>query len=252
MTRLQLFSWGFSGWGNATRQLVAAIDAAERQRGFTPPMFVDIRFKRSGRAAGSVTMSSRTSSAGAATVGCGFSGTRTSETGQRAEIESPSAVHQLIDLARDAADRGSRVIFFCAYESPTRTCHRHIVSARVRRVARHRGLQVQIQEWPGGSPSRSPVVVRVRPKVLTNVRRGAKRVPLDQKRVPVRWTGIPWGTIVVLRAGQEELAVAVGPAQCRAETWFLPIFCEQEGGRPAGVGTLPGKVARMRRRYKLG
>jgi hypothetical protein len=252
MTRLQLFSWGFSGWGNATRQLVAAIDAAERQRGFAPPIFVDIRFKRSGRAAGfrddafeNVTGWRRYR--WMRTLGNKNIGTR-----RRAEIESPSAVHQLIDLARDAADRGSRVIFFCACESPTGTCHRHIVSALVRRVARHRGLQVQIQEWPGGNPSRSPVVVRVRPKVLANVRRGAKRVPLEQKRVPVRWTGIPWGTIVVLRAGQEELAVAVGPAKCRAETWFLPIFCEHEGGRPSDVGTLPGKVARMRRRYKLG
>jgi hypothetical protein len=52
MRRLHQFSWGFSGWGNATRQLVAAIDAAERQRAFAPPMFIDIRFRRSGRAVG--------------------------------------------------------------------------------------------------------------------------------------------------------------------------------------------------------
>jgi hypothetical protein len=43
-----MFSWGFSGWGTATRQLVAAMDAAEEQRGFKPPMFADIRLRREG------------------------------------------------------------------------------------------------------------------------------------------------------------------------------------------------------------
>ena len=52
MRRLTVFSWGFWGWGTATPQLVAAVDAAERRRGFAPPLFVDIRFRRSGRAIG--------------------------------------------------------------------------------------------------------------------------------------------------------------------------------------------------------
>jgi len=49
-----LFSWGYWGWGNATGQLVEATNAAEHARGFKPPIFVDIRLRRQGRAQGFV------------------------------------------------------------------------------------------------------------------------------------------------------------------------------------------------------
>lgn len=47
-----IFSWGYYGWGNHTRRLVEAVDAVEASRGFRPPVFVDIRIRRSVRAAG--------------------------------------------------------------------------------------------------------------------------------------------------------------------------------------------------------
>src|SRR4051812_37308468 len=49
---LTLFSFGYSGWGNSTKQLVQAVDAVERSRGFRPPIFVDTRIRRSVRAIG--------------------------------------------------------------------------------------------------------------------------------------------------------------------------------------------------------
>ena len=49
-----IFSWGYWGWGNATDQLVHGIDAAESERGHSPPIFVDIRIRRTGRAKGFV------------------------------------------------------------------------------------------------------------------------------------------------------------------------------------------------------
>src|SRR6266853_6591486 len=49
---LTLFTWGYWGWGNATHELIRAVDATERQRGFKPPIFFDIRVSRSVRAAG--------------------------------------------------------------------------------------------------------------------------------------------------------------------------------------------------------
>jgi hypothetical protein len=51
---ITLFSWGYWGWGNATEQLVESADLAEKKRGFKPPVFVDIRRKRQGRAKGFV------------------------------------------------------------------------------------------------------------------------------------------------------------------------------------------------------
>jgi hypothetical protein len=47
---LTLFSWGYSGWGNAASELVRAVDATERNRGFKPPVFFDIREQRKDRA----------------------------------------------------------------------------------------------------------------------------------------------------------------------------------------------------------
>ena len=47
-----LFTWGYYGWGNHTPDLVEAVDAVETSRGFQPPIFVDIRIRRSVRAAG--------------------------------------------------------------------------------------------------------------------------------------------------------------------------------------------------------
>jgi hypothetical protein len=43
---------GYYGWGNHTPELVEAVDAVETSRGFQPPIFVDIRIRRSVRAAG--------------------------------------------------------------------------------------------------------------------------------------------------------------------------------------------------------
>lgn len=52
MSEVSLFTWGYWGWGNATAQLVEAVDAVEASRGFKPPMFVDIRLFRKVRAVG--------------------------------------------------------------------------------------------------------------------------------------------------------------------------------------------------------
>src|SRR4051812_18396062 len=52
MTTITLFTWGYYGWGNATPQLVEAGNAVEQSHGFEPPLFVDIRIRRSVRAKG--------------------------------------------------------------------------------------------------------------------------------------------------------------------------------------------------------
>lgn len=49
---LTLLSWGYEGWGNWTDELVQTADAVEKARGRRPPVFVDIRARRSVRAEG--------------------------------------------------------------------------------------------------------------------------------------------------------------------------------------------------------
>src|SRR5579883_3229098 len=52
MASLTMFTWGYDGWGSSTRQLKEAVDAVEQERGFDPPLFVDLRISRSVRAEG--------------------------------------------------------------------------------------------------------------------------------------------------------------------------------------------------------
>ena len=54
MTKTMIFTWDYYGWGNHTPQLVEAVDAVERSRGFEPPIFIDIRIRRNVRAKGFV------------------------------------------------------------------------------------------------------------------------------------------------------------------------------------------------------
>ena len=52
MEKTTIFTWGYYGWGNHTPELVEAVDAVETSRGFEPPIFVDIRIRRTVRAKG--------------------------------------------------------------------------------------------------------------------------------------------------------------------------------------------------------
>ncbi len=49
---LEMFTWGYWGWGGATRQLVRAFGEAEAMRGYGPPVFVDLRLHRNVRSDG--------------------------------------------------------------------------------------------------------------------------------------------------------------------------------------------------------
>lgn len=39
-----MFTWGYWGWGNSTRELVRAVDVVEKKRGFKPPIFKTFAF----------------------------------------------------------------------------------------------------------------------------------------------------------------------------------------------------------------
>jgi hypothetical protein len=50
MKRITAFSWGYRGWGTHAKEFVRNVDAIERDRGWRPPVFIDIRIRRKGRA----------------------------------------------------------------------------------------------------------------------------------------------------------------------------------------------------------
>lgn len=52
MRPLTAFTWGYAGWGNALPELISLFDSTEGERGFAPPLFIDIRARRQVRAVG--------------------------------------------------------------------------------------------------------------------------------------------------------------------------------------------------------
>jgi hypothetical protein len=109
-----IFSWGYWGWGSATAQFVAAADAIERKRGFRPPLFVDTRIRRSGRAIGFIGGAFQELVGEDRHVHMPKLGNRRILTrkGPKIQIAQPESVNELLDLALDAAKKKRRLIFF--------------------------------------------------------------------------------------------------------------------------------------------
>jgi hypothetical protein len=142
----------------ATPELVEAIDAAEKKRGFDPPEWVDIRIQRSVRAAGF------RDDAFARLLGERYiwlpdlGNARVEERQTGVQIKNPAAAQVLLDLVIASPSR--RVIFFCACEHPAR-CHRYAVGRLLLAAARKRRVGAVVAEWPGGEPSDYEVDVRL-------------------------------------------------------------------------------------------
>jgi hypothetical protein len=224
--RITLFQWGYEGWGSSTQELVAIVDATERQAGFEPPIFADIRYSRSVRAAGFrdkafADQLGHVRYRWLRSLGNAAIGTR-----GRMRIQCPDAAHQLLDLALDAAEARRRVIFFCSCPSAhgAKWCHRATVAKLVLRAARSRGVHVTVQEWPGGSPIRAVAhSLRTSDEQLRKMRAGATSVPLTSKQA-FALAGTPIGTLVELVAPAGKQVLSVAPPQYRGGGWQLPLF----------------------------
>lgn len=227
-TRINIFKWGYEGWGNATKTLVRCVDALERQDSYEPPMFVDIHYSRSVRAIGFRDQAFEKllghkryrwmRSLGNAAI-------RSRRGGMR--IQCPDAAEQLLDLAIDAAAANKRIIFFCSCPSPhgAEWCHRTKVAKLLLRVARRRQVAVEIEEWPGGIPARTVGHrVHISEAELRKVRQGAVNVSITPQQATADLAGLPWGALVELVARGERQVVSVGPPQYRAKRWWLPVF----------------------------
>jgi hypothetical protein len=230
---IKLFSWGYWGWGNTTRQLVEAADIAERGRGFQPPIFVDTRLRRQGRAKGFVGDAFRD------VVGQGrycwmkdLGNFAIAKREPGVEIKNPAAVADLLQLARSAAEEDRRVIFYCACAFPWRdgglACHRHEIANLLLAQANKIGLPIQIVEWPGGEPSEASIGIDG--KLFSAVMRGRMSVPFGYERI-ADFAGLPWGSVLTLRSEPDSRIgfALVGPARFAMTKagkgyWYFPIL----------------------------
>ncbi|MEX1095317.1 MAG: hypothetical protein WED34_04675 [Planctomycetales bacterium] len=228
MKRITTFSFGYRGWGNATPQLVRAVDAAERARDFRPPILVDCRFSRSVRAAGflgnafgELLGANRyrwMKRLGNASIG--------TQTGPRIRIQDPSAADDLLDLILEANADGRRVLFFCGCELPKRegkiACHRTTVGTLLLRAAWKRRVWIEVVEWPGGKPTR--IEFEVSAELFRSIKNGRMTIPVPWSvRLP-GLAGLPAGSIATIRSNGEALHRIVGPATWRKESWQLPVL----------------------------
>lgn len=226
--RTTIFTWGYYGWGNHTRRLIRAVDLVERERGFNPPIFVDIRIRRNVRAAGFTGPAfERLLGPGRyrwmKSLGNRFIETRT---GPRVQIASPTAAAELLDVAIESGRNEQRVLFFCSCQWPRCdgkiSCHRTTVARLLLKEARKRGTRLQVVEWPGGEPKHTELGVT--PEVFDAVRRGRMSVPLGKRAALAAFAGMPWCSIVTLASRGEKLHRIVGPAIVQRGEWVLPVL----------------------------
>ena len=114
MTALTMFTWGYDGWGSSTRQLKAAMDMVEGDRGFEPPYFVDLRISRSVRAEGF------SENAFEKTVGRAryqwmpsLGNNRVKRRTGPSQINEPAAVEELLGIALRRNAKRQRLLIFC-------------------------------------------------------------------------------------------------------------------------------------------
>lgn len=230
MMNPSIFTWGYYGWGNHTPQLIEAVDAAERSRGYEPPLFVDIRIRRTVRAKGFPgnafeKLLGQDRHRWMKSLGNKYIETRT---GPHIQIGDHSAADELLDLAIESARHKHRLLFFCSCQWPRCdgkiACHRTTVAGLVLKAARKRGVGVEIVEWPGGEPRQ--IDLDVTPKVFNAVKKGRMTVPLGKRFALTEVAGLPWCSIATLHSNDEKLHRVVGPAISQTSGWALPVmFC---------------------------
>jgi hypothetical protein len=247
-----LFSFGYWGWGNETRRLVEAVDAAEKMRGFRPPVFVDARISRTVRAVGF------REHAFEDLVGPDrylwmrdLGNERVLEKGATGiRIRDPRAVEVLLDRMIELAASRRRIILFCSCEEAS-SCHRTTIMGLARRAALRRGLQLETLEWPGGAPSRAEA--RVDRGVIAGVLRGRKAAPLKEVRALGRLAALAPESAVRLMEGMRSLQVISGPLRFQSGKWCLPIL-RSSTFHEAAVYTIlhPDKLKQFERKSASG
>jgi hypothetical protein len=241
--RTTIFSWGYWGWGNAVPELVEAVDAVERRRGFKPPIFVDIRYSRSVRAIGFREGSFEALVGPARYLWMRGLGNRSIATGsEKPEIADPEAATELLELALKAARERRRAIFFCACEIPG-ACHRRLVTELLLGVAKRRRDSVEVVEWPGGEPIRLSLTVPS--QHFRAVSRTAKLLPLGAKVDLGKLGGIPHRSLLQLEAEGNRLSCLCGPAVFTAKQWKLLIHDRRSGSE---AGPELERLARQQRK----
>jgi hypothetical protein len=237
MVPITLFSWGYWGWGTSTEQLVHGVDAAERWRGFEPPVFVDIRISRSVRAPGFRDAAFEQVVGPSRYRWMSDLGNEGILDGGRLRIKNPAAAEVLLDIATELLATGHRrLIFFCACEFPgppeNLSCHRVEVASLLLAAAHRRRRPIDVTEWPGGDPKLDALDVRVSRKVFNSLLDKRRSIPLCKGFPLAEMACLPWCSVASVYPedhAAEPLRLVTGPARYKKGEWYLPVLGDVSG-----------------------
>jgi hypothetical protein len=228
MTALTIFTWGYAGWGSSTLELKKAMDAVEQARAYAPPYFVDLRMARRGRALGFRENSFEQTVGKNRYQWMPSLGNRriVTRSGPRIQINEPAAVEELLGIGLRRIVQRQRLIIFCSCGLPglpgrKGSCHRVEVASLLLNTAVKRKVSLTMVEWPGGQPTLR--TVRIADRAAQAIRRGTRHAPLGTRQPAPDLLGLPWGSIVQLKAPDFSCRAIADPPVYRGGQWLLPI-----------------------------
>lgn len=220
---LNLFSWGYWGWGSTTKQFVESADLAEKARGFNPPLFVDVRLDRSVRAPGFREGAFQRTMGDDRYVWMNGLGNKNVGTGGAWVLKEPKDVQKLLKLAEENSSLHRRVIYFCACEYPVR-CHRSLITNNLLKLAKQHNRRIRLAEWPGTDLPEAPLRWNVPKAILSSVQRGRKNFELPTEVPLADAASVAWYTPVVLVSGDTQLPILAGPAVVQKDRWMVQVL----------------------------
>ena len=250
MTPLSMFSWGYSGWGSATPQLKKAVDVVERARQYEPPFFVDIRMKRSGRAAGFQDTAFEKVMGKNRYRWMRALGNKKirSAPGRKFRSTSPKQSRSCSAWRCRSDQSASEFIFFCQCPEPGTThnpsCHRVVVASALLKVARQRNVDLTISEWPGGASRQ--ISREITDSQAESILRGRRSLPLGRRLPAIELLGLPWDSIVQFHSPAHSFRALADAARFTGGQWLLPIPFGA-ANETDGITTLAKRAERDRR-----
>jgi hypothetical protein len=223
-----VFSWGYEGWGNATRELLRAFTAVEQSRGFEPPVFVDVRARRQVRAVGFREDAFERlvgRSRHRWMPGLGNAAVKTGQGPMR--LVAPADSYELLGLVQAQQRQGRRVLFFCSCGSPfdASTCHRQFVRRALLSAARSSKVELSVQEWPGGSLSTDVLAeLPVEERTWKSLLGGAQALRLGPRQPDVKYLSWPTGSLLRVRSPLGTQRVSLAAARFQAGEWRMPVY----------------------------
>jgi len=225
---LEIFSFGYWGWGNHVDKLKQLIDYSERIKGYSPPYFVDIRIRRAVRAVGFCDDNFKDVIGSRRYRWEKDLGNKSIITRKNyIEIQNPKVVQTLLELSLEKAKLKQRVIYFCACEIPSE-CHRNTITKLLINRARKQKKKIIVSEWPGVNTQIKSAEIHVDLLTFKSIKAGKKSIKASNILTPACIT--PWGTkaIIYCNESDEILEVYLGYSRYLKDGWYWQVLYDSD------------------------